>query len=321
MNEFELIGQYFANIGAQRSDVLLGVGDDAALVMPPSGQELVVAVDTLVAGQHFPQDFAAADIGWRSLAVNLSDLAAMGAVPLYATLALTLPAIQEDWLADFAEGFAVLAKTHGVSLIGGDTTQGPLTISVNLIGVVPRLQAMRRSLAKPGDLIYVTGWPGDAAAGLAIIEGRLEGQGAMRASLEGKFRRPEPRVAFGQRLKQVARACIDVSDGLAQDLNHLCHKSAVGATLRVRELPMSRALLSLAGEAQALQWVLGGGDDYELLFTVDPKLAAEFSSVRQFTGAPACHCIGEITAKPGLRLMDGKKELPLPKGWDPFRTT
>jgi thiamine-monophosphate kinase len=319
MNEFELIAEYFANIGAQRSDVELGVGDDAALVVPPAGQDLVVAVDTLVAGQHFPLGFAAADIGWRALAVNLSDLAAMGAQPLYATLALTLPAIESEWLADFADGFAQLAKVHGVSLIGGDTTQGPLTISVNLIGVVPKLQAMRRSLAKVGDLIYVTGWPGDAAAGLALIEGRLAGQGAMRASLEDKFRRPEPRVAFGQKLRQVARACIDVSDGLAQDLTQLCGRSGVGAVLRYRELPMSRSLHSLAGEERALEWVLGGGDDYELLFTVDPKLAPQFAQMRQLGGAPACHCIGEITAKAGVRLMDGKKELALPLGWDPFR--
>jgi thiamine-monophosphate kinase len=319
MGEFDLIGENFANVGAQRSDVLLGVGDDAALVLPPAGQEMVIAVDTLVEGQHFPPGFDAKDIGWRSLAVNLSDCAAMGAQPLYATLALTIPEHQEEWLADFAEGFASLAKIHGVSLIGGDTTRGPLTITVQIIGVVPRNQAMRRSQAKPGDLIYVTGWPGDAAAGLALLQGRLEGQGAMRSTLEDKFKRPEPRVAFGQRLRQVSQCCIDVSDGLVQDLGHICTQSQVGATLRFKELPMSRSLHALASAEQSLQWVLGGGDDYELLFTIDPKQAAEFARVRSFNGAPACHCIGEITAKAGVRLMDGKREMPLPQGWDPFR--
>lgn len=319
MSEFTLIKRFFTNLGAQRSDVVLGVGDDAALVLPPAGQEVVIATDTLVEGQHFPPQFEAEDIGHKALAVNLSDLAAMGAMPLYATLALTLPAMDEEWLSQFAHGFATLARTHGVSLVGGDTTKGPLAITVTVVGVVPRHQAMRRSGAKPQDLIYVSGWPGDAAAGLALVQGRLQGQGSMRATLEEKFRRPEPRVSFGQKLRHVASACIDVSDGLMQDLGQLCDSSGVGAVVRLRELPISRSLYALAGEERAWEWAMAGGEDFELLFTVSPERAAEFAQLRAQGGMPSVHCIGEIAASPGIRLMDGKQAKPIPRGWDPFR--
>jgi len=319
LSEFNLIKRFFLNRGAARSDVVLGVGDDAALVLPPAGQEVAIATDTLVEGQHFPPGFDARDLGYKSLAVNLSDLAAMGAMPLYATLALTVPSVDEEWLGQFAEGFELLARTHGVSLVGGDTTKGPRTMTVTVVGVVPRGHAMRRDQAKPGDLIYVTGWPGDAAAGLALIEGRLQGQGSMRATLEERFRRPEPRVSFGQKLRQVSRACIDVSDGLMQDLGHLCEQSQTGAVVRYRELPISRSLFALAGEDRALQWVLAGGEDFELLFTIPPERAADFAKLRTQGGLPSVHCIGEMTAKPGIRLMDGKQERVIPPGWDPFR--
>ena len=318
MGEFELIERYFAAVGGRRADVALGVGDDAALLEVPDGQQLVACTDTLVAGHHFPEGFDAADIGWRALAVNLSDLAAMGAEPAWATLALTLPEANEDWLEGFVAGLAALALVHGVALVGGDTTRGPLTVSLQALGFVPRGAALRRSGASPGDLLYVTGWPGDAAAGLALLQGRLAGSGADRAALELKFRRPEPRIGFGIRLRRIASACIDVSDGLAADLDRLAAASGVGATVRAAELPLSRALFGLAGEARAREFALGGGDDYELLFTVPPAARAALGRASAAPGAPACHCIGEIVPGRGVRVVGESGDLPLPRGWDHF---
>jgi thiamine-monophosphate kinase len=318
VGEFELIDRYFARLGAERADVVLGVGDDAALLRVPPGHELVAAVDTLVAGRHFLPDARADDVGWRALAVNLSDLAAMGATPAWATLALTLPELDEDWLEGFASGFGALATAHGVALVGGDTTRGPLTISVQLMGCVPEGRALRRSGARPGDLVYVTGWPGDAAAGLALLQGRLGGGGANRATLVQRFNRPEPRVAFGPRLAGIASACIDVSDGLAQDLGRIASASGVGAVIRATELPLSRSLYALAGEERAREFALAGGDDYELLFTVPPAARAALA-VQLGNGAPACHCIGEIVAGRGVRVLGPRGEQPAPPGFDHFR--
>ncbi len=319
MGEFELIDRYFARLGARRDDVALGVGDDAALLTVPAGHELVACVDTLVDGCHFPRGSHADDVGWRALAVNLSDLAAMGARPAWATLALTMPALDEDWLEGFVAGFAALADQHGVALVGGDTTRGPLSITVQAMGTIPAGTALRRSTARPGDLIYVTGWPGDAAAGLALIEGRLHGQGASRAALEHKFRRPEPRVAFGSRLRGIASSCIDISDGLGADLARLVAASGTGAVVRAAELPLSRALFALAGEERAREFALGGGDDYELLYTVPPAARAQLFALAASSGAPACHCIGEVVAGRGVRVLGERGELPMPRGWDHFR--
>jgi len=318
VGEFELIERYFASLGAARADVALGVGDDAALLEVPAGRQLVACTDTLVEGHHFPRGFDAADIGWRALAVNLSDLAAMGAEPAWAMLALTLPAANEEWLEGFAAGFAALAVAHGVALVGGDTTRGTLTISVQALGFVPSGAALRRRGARAGDLVYVTGWPGDAAAGLALLQGQLAGGGAARSALEQKFRRPEPRVGFGQRLRGVASACIDVSDGLAADLGRLAAASEVGAVVRATELPLSQALFQLAGEGRAREFALGGGDDYELLFTVPPAARAGLARACATAAAPACHCIGEIVAGRGVRIVGEKGDLPLPRGWDHF---
>ena len=318
MGEFELIERYFAAIGPQRADVVLGVGDDAAVLRVPPGHELVACTDTLVDGHHFPAGFDAGDVGWRALAVNLSDLAAMGAEPAWATLALTLPGADEEWLEAFAGGLGALALAHGVALVGGDTTRGPLTVSVQALGLVPAGTALRRHGARPGDLIYVTGWPGDAAAGLALLQGGLAGGGAARGALERKFRRPEPRVAFGRSLRGVASACIDVSDGLAADLGRLAAASGVSAVLRASELPLSRALFELAGEERAREFALGGGDDYELAFTVPPAARGALLRATGAAGAPACHCIGEVVAGRGVRVVGEKGDLPLPRGWDHF---
>ena len=320
MDEFELIERYFARLGPVRDDVVRGVGDDAALLTVPPGHELVACTDTLVDGRHFPHGTRGDDVGWRALAVNLSDLAAMGASAAWATLALTLPSVDEEWLEAFASGFAQLANAHRVALVGGDTTRGPLTVTVQALGVVPTGTALRRDGARPGDLVYVTGWPGDAAAGLALIEGRLAGSGANHGVLEGKFRRPEPRLAFGARLRGVASACIDVSDGLAADLGRLVAASGTGATLRARELPLSQALYALAGETRAREFALAGGDDYELIFTVPPAARPALAAVMASPGSPACHCIGEIVTGRGVRLHSEQGELPVPRGWDHFAT-
>jgi thiamine-monophosphate kinase len=320
MGEFELIERYFAAVGASRRDTLLGVGDDAAVLAVPPGHDLVACTDTLVAGRHFPAGFDAADIGWRALAVNLSDLAAMGATPAWATLALTLPELDEDWLEGFVTGFAALANPQQVALVGGDTTKGPLTLTVQALGTVPHGTALRRHGAKPGDLVYVTGWPGDAAAGLELIAGRLAGSGANRGALELKFRRPEPRVAFGARLRGIASACIDVSDGLAADLGRLAAASGVAAIVRATELPLSRALYALAGETRAREFALGGGDDYELLFTVPKAARAALAQLTGSPGAPACHCIGDIAAGRGVRVVGEQGDLRVPRGWDHFAT-
>lgn len=322
MGEFEAIDRFFARLGAARGDVVLGVGDDAALVTPPAGEQLALCTDTLVEGVHFPPDLAAADVGWRALAVNLSDLAAMGARPAWALLALTLPRLDEameDWLEAFADGFGALARAHGVALVGGDTTRGPLTITVQLAGHVPSGQALTRRGAQPGDLVFVTGWPGDAAAGLALVQGqRKAASRADAAWLEGRFRRPEPRVAAGERLRGLASACIDVSDGLAQDLGRLVAASGVGARIRTAEVPRSRALHALVDDATALRLALGGGDDYELLFTVPPGRTAALRAA--LAGSVPCHCIGEVVAAPGVRCVTAAGgELVVP-GWDHFRS-
>lgn len=317
LGEFELIDRFFARLGARRGDVVLGVGDDAALLRVPDGSELVASIDTFVEGSHFLPGAHGDDVGWRVLAANLSDLAAMGATPAWATLALTLPAVDEDWLDDFARGFGALAEAHGVALVGGDTTRGPLTITVQIMGHASAGRALRRAGAQPGDLVYVTGWVGDSAAGLAIEQGRLGGQGANRSYLVERFRRPEPRVAFGQRLHGIASACIDVSDGVACDAGRIARASGCGIVLRASELPLSRALFAVAGESRAREFALGGGEDFELLFTVPPARRAALAA-QLGAGAPACHCIGEVVAGKGVRVLGERGDLPVPAGWDHF---
>jgi thiamine-monophosphate kinase len=241
----------------------------------------------------------------------------MGATPAWALLALTLPAVDEDWLDGFAQGLGDLAKAHEVALVGGDTTRGPLTITVQVLGTVARGQALRRDGARTGDLVYVTGWPGDAAAGLACLQGRLNGERADRAWLEHRFRRPEPRIACGLRLTGLASACIDVSDGLVQDLGRLTTASKVGAILRTAEVPLSRALYASAGPSRALEFALGGGDDYELLFTVPVAKREQLRTT--LAGSVPCHCIGEIVAGKGVRCIDERGNTVAAGGYDHFR--
>jgi thiamine-monophosphate kinase len=271
LNEFELIDRYFRELGASRSDVLLGVGDDAALLECAAGRRLVAAADTLVDGVHFPAGSPAASVGHRALAVNLSDMAAMGAEPAWALLALTLPRPDERWLEGFSSGFAALANQFGVALVGGDTTSGPLCITVQILGFVEGGMALKRSGGSAGDVLLVSGTPGDAAAGLALEQSRLEvGDARIDRELRDRFLFPSPRVALGRRLRDYATACIDVSDGLLADAGKLARASGCGAVLDYDQLPLSSALVSAVGPENARELALTGGDDYELLFSVPP---------------------------------------------------
>lgn len=313
--EFELIGRFFAGRGARRSDVVLGIGDDAALLAPRPGAELVLAIDTIVAGVHFPADTDGRFVGHRALAVNLSDLAAMGAEPAWALLALTLPAADERWLGGFASGFDGLARRFGVALVGGDTTRGPLAASVAIAGWVPAGSALRRSGARPGDDVWISGSPGDAGAGLAILQGRLAAQGPAREELLRRFLLPEPRIGLGQALRGIATACIDVSDGLAGDLAQLCRASDVGAEVDAASLPIASALLAAAGAAEAARYALFAGDDYELLFSAPPAARPQIAALDPQTPARR---IGGIVATPGVQLRGTGLEREAVHGFDHF---
>ena len=313
--EFELIGRHFTGRGAVRDDVRLAVGDDAAVVTPRIGAELVLALDTIVAGVHFPADTSGRFIGHRALAVNLSDLAAMGAEPAWALLGLTVPAADESWLGEFAAGFEQLALRFGVALIGGDTTRGPLAATVTVGGWVPSGEALTRSRAKPGDDLWVSGTPGDAGAGLAILQGKLPASGAAREQLLRRVLLPQPRIGLGQALRGIASACIDISDGLAGDLEKLCRASGVGARLDSRLLPRSPELLAAAGEQASMRFALSAGDDYELLFTAP---AAARHRIEALSAATTVSRIGEIKVTPGMQLEGSGLERDLAHGFDHF---
>lgn len=284
LSEFDLIERYFRGCGAKRTDVRVGVGDDAAILACPSGSELVAAVDSLVAGVHFPHGSPPASIGHRALAVNLSDLAAMGARPAWALLALTLPQADEAWLSEFVEGMAALARAHDVALVGGDTTSGPLCVTVQVLGHVQSATALLRSGGSAGDAVFVSGTPGDAAAGLDVEQGKLTAAGEAAAYLRERFLYPSPRIALGERLRRYASACIDVSDGLLGDAAKLARASGCGVELAYHDVPVSEALVKAVGEERARELAFTGGDDYELCFSVRPaqvgKLMAELPPER-----------------------------------------
>jgi len=296
-SEFDLIGRIRARAGT-RPDVVLGIGDDAALLRVPAGHELVVSTDTLVAGVHFPDDTTAADVGWKSLAANLSDLAAMAAEPAWATLALTLPTPDGDWLDGFLDGFGELARCHDVALVGGDTTRGPLSITVTVHGFVPTGMALLRSGATPGDDIWVTGTLGDAAGALA----QWRRGGPRSAKLRYRLDHPTPRVAVGMALRGLASAAIDISDGLGADLGHLLAASRCGAQLDLGRLPTSRILADhFADEHERWRLQMTGGDDYELCFTA-PAANALAIERAMAAGDSSAIVIGCITGGADLAL-------------------
>jgi thiamine-monophosphate kinase len=301
--EFELIGKYFAKLGAERPDVRISVGDDGAVLQPPASRELVAVTDSLIEGVHFPVGSAAASIGHRAFAINFSDIAAMGAEPAWALLALTLPRVDEDWLAQFSRAAGDLCRRHGVALVGGDTTRGPLAITVTMIGIVPIGVALERGGGQPGDAIFVTGSPGDAAAGLALEQNRLHVADSMSAQiLRDRFLFPTPRCDVGIALRGLASACIDVSDGLGGDLEKLCAASGCGAEVDAAALPISEPLAQAVGRELAREYALTGGEDYELLFTVPlARLGAMTHAIARGLG-PVTR-IGSLVAGNGVRVF------------------
>jgi len=302
LNEFSLIEKYFAHFG-QGESIVKGVGDDAAILDIPKGNQLVTSVDTLVSGVHFPQDAEAGQIARRALRVNLSDLAAMGAKPLGFTLALTIPGIKEDWLSAFSAALAEDALTFNCPLIGGDTTAGLLTITLSVFGTVPDGQALLRSGAQHGDHIYVTGHLGDAAAALSLLKASDidEPKNQLRTGREyllNRFYQPTPRLPAGEKLRSLASAALDVSDGLLADLGHITRQSGVGAQINVHRLPLSETLKEFKDQQQAIQWALTGGDDYELCFTVPAKKNAIVEAMIS---------LGELNATEIGRIIEGNK--------------
>lgn len=303
LNEFSLIEHYFSAIG-QAGGVVSGVGDDGALLDVPAGQHLVVSVDTLVAGVHFPEDAAPDDIAHRALRVNLSDLAAMGAAPRWFTLALTLPGADMDWLEAFSRALAMDAEQFGCALVGGDTTAGPLSISIQVMGLVPAGRALTRSGARAGDHVFVTGTLGEGAAALQLFEPSAKLAATVSERLRKRFYQPAPRLQEGLNLRGVASAALDVSDGLLADLGHIAEQSALGAELQLAALPVAPWLKKLADAGTVQNWVLCGGDDYELCFTVPPEnLAAIDGMIAR--GELIATCIGRMTSTAGIRCIDG----------------
>ncbi|MBS1235967.1 MAG: thiamine-monophosphate kinase [Proteobacteria bacterium] len=320
MNEFELITRYFARQPVARPDVALGIGDDAAVLDVPPGQQLVVSTDMLVAGVHFPENTDAVSIGHKSLAVNLSDLAAMGATPAWYTLNLSLPQADPGWLEGFCQGMFALALKHDAALVGGDTTRGPLTIGIQIMGLVPHGQALKRAGARPGDRIYVTGLLGEAALGLRVTQGQLKLPDEYLANVLTQLNRPLPRVPAGLGLRGLASACIDISDGLAADLGHILAASNVGARIHLKRLPLSPAYDAAFAQV-GWQAALAGGDDYELCFTIPAAQETAFRIASAQFGV-ACSYIGDIEAEAGLRIVDEQGGLYRSgqAGFDHFRT-
>lgn len=307
MGEFELIRRHFQRAGvAQPTNVVLGVGDDCALLQPAPGQQLAISTDMLVEGRHFFADVAPDALGHKALAVNLSDLAAMGARPLGFTLALALPQADETWLATFAQGLFALADAHACPLVGGDTTRGPLNLCITVFGEVPPGRALRRDAACVSDDLYLSGRTGEARLALELMLGTAWATGhATPGALErlrGRLERPTPRLALGQALVGVAHAALDVSDGLAGDLGHILRASGVGAQIALADLPLAPDLAALP-EAQRLQCLLNGGDDYELLFTA-PASAREAVAAAAAASQTPVQRIGCITEGSGLQVLD-----------------
>lgn len=305
--EFGLIERYFSTLGQRPSELLLGIGDDCALIRPPAGMDLAISLDTLVEGRHFLPDVDPESLGHKALAVNLSDLAAMGARPAFATLALTLPLIDEAWLTAFVQGFAALANTSGIGLVGGDTTRGPLVISIQVHGWLNQGQGLRRSNAKAGDLIYVSGQPGLAALGLKLRLGQWQTSPELAAPLLRALDWPQPRLALGLAACALAGdendiAAIDISDGLGADLGHICRQSGLGARIEAQRLPLAPALEAWLSETGDWTPILAGGDDYELCLCCPAHKAAQLEQAAAELGI-RLSCIGEMIEGSGAHCL------------------
>ncbi|EKE87592.1 thiamine-phosphate kinase [Idiomarina xiamenensis] len=321
VDEFSLIDEYFAHRQHSRRDVELGIGDDGAILTPAAQHQLVVATDTLVEGVHFDRTTPPRALGHKVVAVNLSDLAAMGAEPCWLSLALTLPQIDHDWLTDFSSGFHEVSRYYGCTLVGGDTTKGPLTITVTAHGQLPNGRAITRHGAKAGDWIYLSGNVGDAGLGLAATQGRVQLPAAHLQRVVEKLHYPHPRVALGQSLRGIASAAIDISDGLLADLGHLLQRSQLAARIDLNELPLSLALTETVDTDTALRYGLTSGDDYELCFTVPEERRGMLDTALAHTAVKPI-CIGQVIGgRPGsMQLsLDGQAwQMPEQRGFNHF---
>ncbi|MGF1725053.1 thiamine-phosphate kinase [Photobacterium nomapromontoriensis] len=303
-NEFDLIARYFEHQAVKRKDVPLAIGDDCALLEVPSGCQLAVSTDSLVAGTHFLPDADPALVAHKALASNLSDLAAMGATPAWVSLALTLPEPDEAWLGKFCEGFFTLAEYYNVQLVGGDTTKGPLSITLTVHGFVPQGKALTRSGARSGDWIYVTGTLGDSAAGLALLLGQKQlDDPVLAATLVERHYRASPRILAGQALRGIASAALDISDGLVSDLGHILKRSGVAAVLEVDKLPLSCELTRFESDTvRAQQLALSSGEEYELCFTVPELNRGVVDTALVHSGVKAT-CVGQLRPGSGISLL------------------
>jgi len=320
MGEFELIRHYFAAAPCAQGGegVALGIGDDCALLAVAPGEQLAVSTDTLVAGVHFPDPCDPFLLGQRSLAVAVSDLAAMGASPLAFTLALTLPTVTADWLQAYAQGLNQMARACGVALVGGDTTRGPLSLTMTVFGRVPSGQALTRSGAQPGDLLCVGGELGNAAGALPLVLGERSAEPAVAEPLLAHYWSPRPQIDLGLALRGQASAAMDISDGLLADCGHIAQASGVALRVERERLPLSNALSAFLGRSAAQHAALSGGDDYVLLFTLPPvRLSALLAE-----GWPV-HVVGSVTAGQGVTLVDdlGHDITPQIRGYQHFRET
>ncbi len=318
--EFDLIARYFNRQTINRRDVNIGIGDDCALMTIPEKQQLAVSTDTLVSGIHFLPDISPEDLAYKSIAANLSDLAAMGADPAWVSLALTLPSVDPDWLAKFSDALFEQLNYYGMQLIGGDTTRGPMSLTYTVHGLIPTGKALSRAGARIGDWIYVTGSLGDSAAGLAILQNNLQVENQQdRQWLIERHLRPQPRILQGQALRNLASSAIDISDGLISDLNHILKISGCGARINLDDLPLSPILTSCCSLEQARIWSLSGGEDYELCFTIPEINRGALEMALAHTGSDYT-CIGQIRPESeGIRYFSDETEVTMSlKGFDHF---
>nr|WP_303648367.1 thiamine-phosphate kinase [Shewanella metallivivens] len=318
VKEFQLIEHYFRNKGQKRRDVELSIGDDCALVNPAENKSIAISCDTLVENVHFLADIPAHALGYKSLAVNLSDLAAMGAEPAWFTLAITLPSVEPEWLERFSDGLFEIAEYYGIALVGGDTTRGPRSISITINGQVIKGSALTRAGARNGDWIYVTGTLGDSALGLDILRGAKIVNTEDKEYLINRHYYPTPRVLAGQALRNLATSAIDLSDGLVSDIQHVLKASKVGATIDVSQIPLSSSIKTNLSREEALSYALTGGEDYELLFTVPESQRGAIDTALIHAGVKFVK-IGQICAGDKLKLVDqGEPFVPVSHGFEHF---
>ncbi len=320
MKEFKVIDRFFAGRGQSRRDVELSVGDDCALVNPAEHKSIAISCDTLVENVHFFADMPAKALGYKALAVNLSDLASMGAEPAWMTLAITLPEVDEAWLEAFSDSLSATAEYYGLALVGGDTTRGPKSITITINGQVPTGKALTRCGAKNGDWIYVTGTLGDSALGLDVLRGKQKLSEEAEAFFIERHYYPTPRVLAGQALRDLASSAIDLSDGLVGDIGHILSRSGVGAVINVDELPISELMSKSVSLEEALGYALTGGEDYELLFTVPEAQRGALEVALSHSGVSFAQ-IGQISTGDKLRLIkDGEPFEPVNFGFEHFKS-